>query len=324
MSSKKAITVRIGTRGSTLARWQANWVAAELGRRYQHMEFSLVTLSTKGDTIVDAPLSGLGGKGLFVREIDEALLAGRIDLAVHSMKDLPAEIPDGIQLVAVPPREDPRDVIISADGLRLEELPRGATVGTSSLRRRAQLLHIRPDLNVVDLRGNVDTRLRKLRQRQGGLQAIVLAAAGIKRMGLWDQVTEVLEPEGFLPAIGQGALAVEARSQDQALQELLQPIDDPKSRAAVTAERALMAELQGGCQVPMAALATVALGGQMTLRGMVADLGGEPLFRAQISGDMAEARELGVKMARVLAQRGAREVLDKLRSCLPGTSSRRS
>lgn len=307
--------VRIGTRGSALARWQANWVAREISRWFPRVEVLLVTLRTQGDRILDAPLFTFGGKGLFVREIDEALLRGEIDLAVHSMKDLPAELPQGLSLAAIPAREDPSDVLISVRGGGLEDLPEGATVGTSSLRRKAQLLHMRPDLQVVDLRGNVDTRLRKLESRHGGLEAIVLAAAGIKRMGLWSRVTQVLDPGEFLPAIGQGALAVETRSQDHAVRAMIEPLDDPETRACVMAERAVMRQLQGGCQVPMAALARVEEGGRIRVRAMVAGLNGKPMFKADVSRQLGEAEQAGMGVAQLLVDMGARELLDQLRVC---------
>ncbi len=305
--------IRIGTRASLLARWQANWVAGELKRIFPEMSCELVTIRTKGDRILNSPLSSFGGKGLFVKEIEEALLRGDVDLAVHSMKDLPAELDPELTVAAVPPREDPSDVLISRGGQALEELPLGAKVGTSSLRRRAQLLERRPDLKVVDLRGNVDTRIRKLDKGEGGLEAIVLAAAGVKRMGLWSRVSQVLDPSDFLPAIGQGALAIETRSTDEPLQGLLALLEHPETRACVSGERAIMRELQGGCQVPMAGLALPEGNGQILLRGMVAGLHNGPVYKFSCRASLAEAEKAGVQVARGLLQMGAGEVLERLR-----------
>lgn len=313
MKPGPSLSIRIGTRASALAKWQANWVAAELRRLFPEIQCTLVSIHTKGDKILKSPLSSFGGKGLFVKEIEEALLRSEIDLAVHSMKDLPADLDPELTVAAVPQREDPSDVLISKKGRTLEELPGGATVGTSSLRRKAQLLERRPDLKVVDLRGNVDTRLAKLDRGEGGLEAIVLAAAGIKRMGLWPKVTQVLDPGDFLPAIGQGALAIEARSRDDSLKALLAALDHLETRACVTAERALMRELQGGCQVPMAALGLVEKTGEILLRGMVADLTGGPVYRCSSRASLVDAERAGIEVARGLLEMGAREVLDKLR-----------
>lgn len=322
MRPGRPLSIRIGTRASALAKWQANWVAGELSRIFPHIECVLVTIRTKGDKILNSPLAGFGGKGLFVKEIEEALLKGEVDLAVHSMKDLPADLDPELMVAAVPPREDPSDVIISRRGQSLEELPQGATVGTSSLRRKAQLLERRPDLNVVDLRGNVDTRIGKLDRQEGGLEAIVLAAAGIRRMGLWSRVTQVLNPRDFLPAIGQGALAIETRLEDERLRSLLEPLDHSETRACVTAERAVMRELQGGCQVPMAALALVEEEGGILLRGMVASLQGRPVYRCSCRAALGEAEKAGLEVARGLVRMGAGEVLAELRKPQLGLASR--
>ncbi|MEJ5376601.1 MAG: hydroxymethylbilane synthase [bacterium] len=319
MKPSTRFTIRIGTRASVLAKWQANWVAQELSRLFPEARCQLVTIRTKGDKILNSPLSSLGGKGLFVKEIEEALLQGKVDLAVHSMKDLPADLAPGLTLAAVPPRENPSDVLISSDEKTLEELPEGSIVGTSSLRRKAQVLERRPDLRVVELRGNVDTRLAKLDRSEGGLKAIVLAAAGIKRMGLWSRVTQVLDPTDFLPAIGQGALAIEVRSKDERMRELLAPLDHLETRACVTAERAIMRELQGGCQVPMAALGLAEQDGGILLSAMVAGLEGRPVLKYSLKAALGEPHRAGLEVAHALLRMGAAEILERLRKHQPGS-----
>src|SRR5512137_1684149 len=295
-------TLVIGTRGSQLAVWQAEHVAARLVETFPGMSVQLERIRTTGDRILDVPLAQVGGKALFVKEIEEALLAGRVDLAVHSMKDVPTDLPEGLAIAAIPPREDPADVLISREGRRLADLPRGARVGTSSLRRQAQLLHHRPDLIIVGLRGNLDTRIRKLGTE--GLDAIVLAAAGVKRLGLERLVTEVLAPEIILSASGQGALGIEIRvpgtdggepraasheprgecrvpgveadepraasrePRAPTIAEIVRTLDDRETHLAVRAERAMLRRLGGGCQVPIAALAGVE-GDSIHLRGLI-------------------------------------------------------
>lgn len=299
----------IGTRGSRLALWQAEWVQARLQELAPETVVTLRTIRTSGDKVLDVPLAKIGGKGLFVKEIEEALLAGEIDCAVHSMKDVPAVLPEGLEIVCIPAREDPRDVLISRDARLLEQLPKGARVGTSSLRRQAQLLHYRPDLHMQTLRGNLDTRLRKL--KVGEYDAIVLAAAGLRRMGWAGEVTEYLAPAVSLPAIGQGALGLEARRDDRVVRELAGCLDHPPTRAAVIAERAFLERLEGGCQVPIAAHATIG-GAGLTLEGLVASVDGRRLIRDTIRGPIAEVHRLGVQLAERLLACGGDAILKEI------------
>ena len=302
--------MRIGTRGSPLAMWQANWVKESLSKAYPQLRISLVRITTKGDKLVDVSLARVGGKGLFVKEIEGELLAGRIDLAIHSMKDVPVQLPKGLHIQSIPQREDPWDVLISRNHLTLEELPRGAKIGTSSLRRRAQLLSHRPDLTIVPLRGNLDTRLRKLKTMD--LDAIVLAAAGVKRMKLEERISQSISPEVCLPAIGQGALGIETRVDNGKVNQYLSFLDDEPSHVSVRAERAFLRRLGGGCQVPIAALGTVSAGGTLVLRGLVGTLDGRKLIKGTIEGEMGKAEELGMALAENLLSRGADEILREI------------
>jgi hydroxymethylbilane synthase len=291
----------IGSRGSQLALWQARWVQARLAER--GCESRIEIIRTTGDKITDVPLAKVGTKGLFTKEIEEALLEGRADLAVHSLKDLPTELPAGLALAAVPEREDPRDAMV---GARLADLPAGARVGTSSLRRAAQLRKLRPDLQIESVRGNLDTRVRKL--DEGRYDAIVLAAAGLKRLGWGARISEVLEPEVMCPAVGQGALAIETR-EDSAAREICAGLEHAPSRAAVAAERGLLAALGGGCQVPIGAHARVS-GGRLRLAGVVASPDGAELVRAESEGPAAEAERLGAELGARLLEQGGRRILD--------------
>jgi hydroxymethylbilane synthase len=303
--------LRIGTRGSPLGLWQAAWIGSALQSRMAGLEVDYIKIKTLGDRILDVPLAKVGGKGLFVKEIEEALLSNRVDLAVHSVKDIPTELPSRLQITAVARREDPRDVLVSKEKKTLEMLPAGGRVGTSSLRRRAQILWLRPDLEVVGLRGNLDTRLRKLEKE--GLDAVVLAAAGLKRLGQAERVTEYFPPEIFVPAIGQGALAAETREDDQAINELVQEIDNLETRLCVEAERAFLARLQGGCQVPIGAHAWLT-GRVLTIRGMIAGVDGRPMYREEISGEVFSGQTIGKQLAESLLDRGGRTVLETLYS----------
>jgi len=293
--------LRIGSRGSPLALCQTRWVE----RRLEALGYAarIEIIRTTGDKLIDTPLAKLGGKGLFTKEIEEALLAGQVELAVHSLKDLATAVPEGLCLAAVPEREDPRDAVV---GRRLAELPAGARVGTGSLRRAAQLRALRPDLVIEPVRGNLDTRLRKL--REGQYEALVLAAAGLKRMGWQDQVAEYLPVEVMCPAVGQGALGIETRADGGEAQQVCAQLDHPQTRACVTAERALLAALGGGCQVPIAGHAFIDAG-RLRLLGVVASPDGGRLVRRELSGSPAEARALGEALAAELLASGAREIL---------------
>jgi hydroxymethylbilane synthase len=301
--------LRIGTRGSQLALYQANWVKSELLRTHPDLTVTLVKIKTTGDKIQDAPLAKIGGKGLFVKEIEEALLQRRIDLAVHSIKDVPTEFPEGLHLSAITRREDPRDVFISRDKTRLNDLPRGARIGTSSLRRQAQLLHFRGDFEIIPLRGNLDTRLKKLWTTN--LDGIVLASAGVKRLGLEEKVTEFLSIELSLPAIGQGALGIETREGDKGVEKRIFFLNDPASAVAVTGERAFLKKLEGGCQVPIAAFGQIH-GGLLRIEGLVGTIDGKRLIRHHLEGSIEKAEALGVELAEFLLSRGAKEILDEI------------
>lgn len=298
--------LRIGTRASQLALWQANWTKSELEARYPGIQVELVKIKTMGDKILDVPLAQVGGKGLFVKEIEEAMLRGEIDLAVHSMKDVPTEFPEGLGLVVTTKREDPRDAFIS-DKVRFSELRQGARIGTSALRRQAQLLKARPDLEMVIIRGNVETRIRKL--KEDNLDAVILAAAGLNRLGFTDVVTELLDTDFSIPAIGQGALGLECRLDDSATIEALAFLNHADTAAAVAAERALLKRCEGGCQVPIAAHGTVS-GDTLTLVGFIASVDGKQTVRDSISGSTADAVKLGTELADRLLAAGGKAILE--------------
>ncbi len=301
--------LRIGTRGSQLALYQANWVRDELLRAHPDLVVTLVKIKTTGDKIQDAPLAKIGGKGLFVKEIEEALLRDRIDLAVHSIKDVPTEFPEGLHLAAITKREDPKDVFISKDKTLLRDLPKGAKIGTSSLRRQAQLLHFRNDFEMIPLRGNLDTRLKKLLSMN--LDGIVLALAGVKRLGLEKKITEIIPVEVSLPAIGQGALGIETRKADQEVERRIHFLNDPVTAIAVSGERAFLKKLEGGCQVPIAAYGQME-GAVLRLEGLVGTVDGKRLIRHRLEGPVEKAESLGVELAKVLLSQGAREILDEV------------
>ncbi len=299
----------IGTRGSKLALWQAEWVHARLRELEPGLSVSLKRIKTTGDKILDTPLAAIGGKGLFIKEIEDALLRGEIDLAVHSMKDVPTHVPEGLEILAIPEREDPRDVLISRGGTAFDQLGAGSRIGTSSLRRQAQLLHVRPDLCIQILRGNVDTRLRKL--EAGECEGIILAAAGVQRLGWTDRVTEYLSPDVCLPAIGQGALALEGRASDTFVRGLAARLDHRPTRLAVTAERALLERLEGGCQVPIAAHATIS-GETLKMTALVTSVNGRRLIRDSIQGLAQAAHRLGIELAERLLAQGGDEILREI------------
>lgn len=299
----------IGTRGSRLAIWQAEWVQARLKEIAPEVEVSLRRIKTSGDKMLDVPLAKIGGKGLFVKEIEEALIRKEIDLAVHSMKDVPAVLPEPLDILCVPLREDHRDALISKDRRALDQLPARARVGTSSLRRQAQLLRRRPDLTIQMLRGNLDTRLRKL--KEGEYEALVVAAAGLSRLGWTGEIAEYLPADISLPAIGQGALALEGRRDDRFVRDLVATLEDPATRSAVTAERALLERLGGGCQVPIAGHATLE-GDEVVLNALVASPDGRRLVRDSARGGRAQAQRVGVSLAERLLAQGADEILREI------------
>ncbi len=298
--------IRIGTRGSALALFQANWVKDRLLEHHPGLKVSVVKIKTTGDKILDTPLAKIGGKGLFVKEIEEALIRKEIDLAVHSIKDVPTELPKGLHLSAITKREDPRDAFISKEGTRLRDLPKGAKIGTSSLRRQAQLLHFRDDFQMIPLRGNLDTRIRKLKTEN--LDGIVVALAGLKRLGLEMNVTEILPPEISLPAIGQGALGIESRIGDMEIEEKIRFLNDPDSSIAITAERSFLKRLGGGCQVPIAAFGRIE-NSVLKLDGMVGSLEGRRLVRDQVEGPADQGESIGTGLAEILLKNGAEEIL---------------
>ncbi|MEQ1627451.1 MAG: hydroxymethylbilane synthase [Nitrospira sp.] len=302
-------TLVLGTRASKLALQQSEWFQAQVQAIAPDITVTLTRIQTSGDKIVDVPLAKIGGKGLFVKEIEEALLSGEIDFAVHSMKDVPTQLPDGLEILCVPPREDSRDALISRTGCLFQDLPVGARVGSSSLRRQSQFLHARPDLRIEMLRGNLDTRLKKL--KEGQFDAIILAAAGLRRLGWTEEITEYLDPQLCLPAIGQGALGIEGRSNDQFVRSILSRLTHPPTQVAVTAERALLHRLEGGCQVPIAAYATLT-NDQVHLEGLVASVDGKIVIRDAVEGTRAEAQGLGTRLAERLLARGADKILGEI------------
>jgi hydroxymethylbilane synthase len=299
--------LRIGSRGSQLALWQANHISALLRARGHEVEIEII--HTTGDRITDVALAMVGTKGMFTKEIEEALAAGGVDLAVHSLKDLPTELPPGFELAAITEREDPRDAFCSREYAKVEDLPRGARVGTSSLRRQAQLKAIRPDLDIHPLRGNVDTRLRKL--EQGDYDAIILASAGLKRLGKTELVKQILPAEMMCPAAGQGALGIEIRERDSATRQLLAFLNDTAARAATTCERALLNSLGGGCQVPIGAFAEIR-DRKLHLDAIVADPDGSKLLRESRDGDINHPEALGKAVGKTLLGRGGDEILESV------------
>ncbi len=302
--------IRIATRKSQLALWQARYVKSALEQAHPGIEVELVSLTTQGDRILDAPLAKIGGKGLFVKELEQAMLRGDADIAVHSMKDVPVDLPPGLHLPVVMKREDPRDALVSNRFDNLDKLPQGAHVGTSSLRRRVQLMAMRPDLRISDLRGNVNTRLQKL--DDGDYDAIVLACAGLRRLGMEDRIREALSPDSMLPAVGQGAIGIECRNDDARINNLLMPLNDPDTHVCVAAERAMNTRLEGGCQVPIGAHAELGHG-VIVLKGLVGSLDGSEIVHGNISGRPGDAVELGCVLAEDLLSRGADRLLAAMR-----------
>ena len=301
--------VRIATRASELALWQSRHVAASLEAAWPGLVTELVPMTTTGDRILDRPLALIGGKGLFIKELEVAMLEGRADIAVHSMKDVPWELPDELHLAAILTREDPRDVLLSANAQTLADLPQGSRVGTSSLRRRSQLLALRPDLELLDLRGNVPTRLGRL--ERGEYDAIVLAAAGLKRLGLYGANACALATEQMLPAVGQGAIGIECRRGDDDIETLLAPLHDETTACCVRAERAMNARLGGSCTVPVAGHAQLT-GDTLALRGLVAAVDGDDIVRHTASGPRGDAHTLGDELGQALLAAGADRILRRL------------
>ena len=306
--SKKLL--RIGTRASQLALWQANWVKSELEKRYPDLEVTLTKIKTQGDKILDVPLAMVGGKGLFVKEIEEAMLRDEIDIAVHSMKDVPTIFPEGLALRCITKREDCRDIVILRPGFKSwKDLPQGARIGTSALRRKAQLLHLRPDLQMVDIRGNVETRIRKL--TEDNLDAVILAAAGMHRLGFTKQIGEYLPVYVSIPAIGQGALGIESRIDDISTNRLIDFFNHPETDWAVRAERAFLKRLEGGCQVPIACHGTVE-GEALSLTGFVSDCEGVRCLKKTSTGSVHDAEKIGTSLGDDLLILGAGKILNEV------------
>jgi len=304
----KSQLLRIATRGSQLALWQAEYVKARLEAAHTNLQVELNIMKTRGDKILDVPLAKVGGKGLFVKELETALLEQRADIAVHSMKDVPMEFPEGLGLAVICEREQPTDAFVSNHYSCFDALPHGACVGTSSLRRQCHIRALRPDIKIDFLRGNVNTRLAKL--DEGQFDAIILATAGLKRLGMAERITEQLSIEQSLPAAGQGAVGVECRIDDQHTRALLQVLHDEDTSVCVTAERAMNRHLNGGCQVPIAGFAVLEAHGQLYLRGLVANPDGDQVLRAELRGPIAEAENIGIKVAEDLLSQGAKTILD--------------
>lgn len=302
-------TIKIGTRQSALALWQAEYVAKCLREKYPGLRVELIKMTTKGDRILDAPLSKIGGKGLFTKALETAMLERHTDIAVHSLKDMPAIVPEGLAIACITKRFDPGDAFVSNKYDRFEQLPRGAVIGTSSLRRKAQLLALRPDLTIRDLRGNVNSRLAKL--DAGEYDAVILACAGLKRLGFGDRIKEVVSQEDLLPAVGQGALAIEAREGDEEVLDLIKFLNDEDTRTAATLERSFLARVEGGCQVPVGVYAQVKEGG-IEAEAVIASLDGAKVYRGKITGSLEEAPALGRQLAESLLADGALEIMQEL------------
>ncbi|MCP4022753.1 MAG: hydroxymethylbilane synthase [Desulfobacteraceae bacterium] len=301
--------IRIGTRGSQLALWQANYIRTRIETLFEGIEVDIVTIKTKGDRITDRPLAMVGGKGLFVKEIENALLEERVDLAVHSMKDMPGQLPEGLVIGAIPERENPFDVLLSKDNILLSDYKKGAKVGTSSLRRGSQMKHARPDLDIVSIRGNLDTRIRKL--KAGEYDAIVLAAAGILRLGLKDEITEYLDESLMIPAVGQGALCIETRENDPAMAPILEKLDHGQTRVCVSGERAFLRQIEGSCHIPVACFGKME-NDQVFLTSLVASEDGQTLVKESILSPLNQVEKYGMVLADQLLEKGGKEILENL------------
>jgi len=303
--------IRLGTRGSPLALWQANWIKGQLEKMYDDLTVELIQIKTTGDKIQDAPLAKIGGKGLFLKEIEDALLKNKIDIAVHSMKDVPVELPKSLCIASYTKRVDPRDALISKNGIKLEDMPKNAKIGTGSMRRQTQLLNYRPDLEIVPLRGNIDTRIKKLETE--GLDGIILAAAGLIRMGWAEQITEFIDTEILLPAIGQGSVGIETRLFDVEILEAVVALDDEDTNYALEAERGFLKVLEGGCQVPIGGYATIH-DDQLTIKGLVGDLSGKELIKSEKTGPVEDAQYIGHDLGKEILGMGADRILKEIYS----------
>ena len=302
-------TIVVGTRSSKLALWQAEYVAGRIREKYSDKSVKLLHITTKGDRVLDVPLAKIGGKGLFTKEIETAMLDGEIDIAVHSLKDMPTALPEGLVLAAITKRANVGDAFVSIKYDSFAKLPKGAKIGTSSLRRKAQLLSVRPDLQICDLRGNVNTRLDKL--AQGKFDAVILAAAGLERLGFSDKITEILPKEICIPAVGQGALAIETRADDKETIDLLSFLYDEAAATAAAAERAFLARVEGGCQVPVGVYAETN-GDNITVEAVIASLDGKRLLRDKITGNASDAAELGIHIAESLLDKGGLAIMQEI------------
>jgi len=303
------LKVRIGTRKSKLAMWQTNFVAEKIKENFPNLDVEIVKITTKGDKILDVPLAKIGGKGLFVKEIEEALLNGDIDLAVHSLKDVPTYFPEGLGLGAITEREDPRDCLVSIKYKSLKDLPKGAVIGTSSLRRKSQILKARPDLIVKDLRGNVDTRLRKL--ENGEYDAIILAYAGLKRLGLNHKATYIFQPDELIPAVAQGFLGIEIRLNDEKIKSIVDKLNHKESSIRAEAERSFLRKLEGGCQVPLGCYSSIN-DGKLKIIGFISNLNGTKFIKDYVEGDIKEYKDLGVQLAEKLLSKGGEKILEEI------------
>ncbi|MGI6226565.1 MAG: hydroxymethylbilane synthase [Peptococcales bacterium] len=303
-------TIKVGSRQSQLAMWQTKHVVNILQEKWPHYKFEIIPMKTKGDKILDVALAKIGDKGLFTKELEIAILNGEVDFAVHSMKDLPTVVPDGLKIAAITKRHDPRDVLISKNNCNFQLLPEGASIGTSSLRRKSQLLNVRPDLKIIDLRGNLNTRLNRLTTED--YDAIILAAAGVERLGWEDKITEKLNYDICLPAVGQGSIGIETRDNDTEIINIVREANDYASELSIRAERALLKSLEGGCQIPIGAIGEIK-NNSLKLTAMVGSLDGKIIIRENLSGESSYPEELGIKLADILKQRGADEILNKIR-----------
>jgi hydroxymethylbilane synthase len=301
--------IRLGTRGSPLAMWQANWIKDQLEETHEGLKIELVKITTTGDKIQDVPLAKIGGKGLFLKEIEDALLKNKIDIAVHSMKDVPVHLPRRLCIASFTERQDPRDALISKNGIKLADMPQKARIGTGSMRRQTQLLNYRPDLEIVPLRGNIDTRIKKLETEE--LDGIILAAAGLIRMGWADKITEYIDIDILLPAIGQGSVGIEARNFDIDVLEAIVALDHEETNYALEAERGFLRVLNGGCQVPIGGYATIQ-DGQLTIRGLVGDLAGKEIIKSEKTGSVEDAEYIGIDLGKEILGMGADKILKEV------------